>query len=479
MRKEFVVNIFLLVLINLIVKPAYLFGIEARVQDLVGTEAYGLYFSLFNFVFLFQFINDPGLQTWNAQFVPKNRENIARHLGHLTSTKLILGFIFISLVLLAAYVIGYKEKLILILIAVNLILSSVFMLIRSNISGLGFYKIDSFLSTLDKLLMIFIIGYFVWFSPIKEAFSIYYFLLAQMISITIAVVLAALILIKRSSFTLPKLKASSIIYILRQTAPYVLTMIFMTAYNKLDGVMLGYWIDDNNYQAGVYASAYRFYDAANMIGYLFAALLLPMFAANMFEKETLWELQSLGLRYAALAAIIVVFVLVFYGPVILPMLYSDYEPQFYQTLKFLIFGYLAMAIGYIYGTLLVATGKVRRVNAVYAFGLVVNILLNIILIPWKGALGAAVAAVITQTIVLLGQIVVVKRELGIFPYKEDVFKLLLYFLLSYSTFYAINSIFNLHWVLSMVVCVLICLLLPFPLRVVRLKELALLVNKEV
>ncbi|MDV7402501.1 hypothetical protein RZS08_64360, partial [Arthrospira platensis SPKY1] len=61
----------------------------------------------------------------------------------------------------------------------------------------------------------------------------------------------------------------------------------MTAYNKIDGVFLGILMDDNGYQAGVYASAYRFYDAANMIGYLFAALLLPMFAAHMFDRGIL------------------------------------------------------------------------------------------------------------------------------------------------------------------------------------------------
>jgi O-antigen/teichoic acid export membrane protein len=80
----------------------------------------------------------------------------------------------------------------------------------------------------------------------------------------------------------------------------------MTSYNKLDGVMLGSMLDDNYYQAGVYASAYRFYDAANMVGYLFAALLLPMFAANISEMRVLKDLKNIGVRYTSVSALILV-----------------------------------------------------------------------------------------------------------------------------------------------------------------------------
>ena len=39
----------LLVLLNAIVKPFWIFAIDRQVQNVVGFEAYGVYFSLFNF----------------------------------------------------------------------------------------------------------------------------------------------------------------------------------------------------------------------------------------------------------------------------------------------------------------------------------------------------------------------------------------------------------------------------------------------
>lgn len=94
MKREFIINIILLLFINFLIKPIYIFGIDTHIQNLVGIEAYGFYFYYFNFVFLFQFINDPGIQNWNAQFVPKNRLIIGTHVGSVLQVKGILAILF-------------------------------------------------------------------------------------------------------------------------------------------------------------------------------------------------------------------------------------------------------------------------------------------------------------------------------------------------------------------------------------------------
>ena len=59
MKKEFLFNLVLLVAVNAVVKPVYIFGIDRGVQNLVGTKAYGVYSSLFAFTFLLQNVNGP------------------------------------------------------------------------------------------------------------------------------------------------------------------------------------------------------------------------------------------------------------------------------------------------------------------------------------------------------------------------------------------------------------------------------------
>ena len=49
MNREFLINALFLVLVNLLIKPFYVFGIERVIQDRVGAETYGLYATLFSF----------------------------------------------------------------------------------------------------------------------------------------------------------------------------------------------------------------------------------------------------------------------------------------------------------------------------------------------------------------------------------------------------------------------------------------------
>ena len=53
MQKKFLSSLGLLVLLNLIVKPLFILGIDAEVQNRVGQEDYGLYFGLLNLSFIF------------------------------------------------------------------------------------------------------------------------------------------------------------------------------------------------------------------------------------------------------------------------------------------------------------------------------------------------------------------------------------------------------------------------------------------
>lgn len=53
MQKKFVSSLLLLLFLNLLVKPLWIFGIDLTVQNRVGAEQYGLYAAIFSFTFVF------------------------------------------------------------------------------------------------------------------------------------------------------------------------------------------------------------------------------------------------------------------------------------------------------------------------------------------------------------------------------------------------------------------------------------------
>ena len=59
-------------------------------------------------------------------------------------------------------------------------------------------------------------------------------------------------------------------------------------------------------------------------------------------------------------------------------------------------GFTGIATTYIFGTLLTANGSIRQLNFMAFFGMILNITLNLILIPRYQAHGSAYASLVTQ-----------------------------------------------------------------------------------
>ena len=353
------------------------------------------------------------------------------------------------------------------------------MLFRSGmVAGMGHYRIDSLLSSLDKLLMIIILGYLLWFSDYRQSFDIKYLIYGQSIAYLVACLTAFVFIIKKIKPVFKPINAQEFLKVIKASTPFVLIMIFMTTYNKLDGVMLGWLLNDNNYQVGVYAAAYRFYDAANMVGYLFASLLLPMYASHIGDKSMIAELLETGIKYTAALSLVIVVIVLFFGDEILKLLYSEYQSDFFKASQLLMISYFMVSISYIYGTLLVASGKVGNLNLVFGAGLVINVVLCLVLIPEYKAVGASVATLVTQSLVMVGQIYFVRKQIGITLSVQEVLRIVFFAMGISGIFLVFTSILDIEWYLILGLCILICVLLSFIFKIFDKKDLSIIQIKK-
>ena len=81
---------------------------------------------------------------------------------------------------------------------------------------------------------------------------------------------------------------------------------------------------------------------------------------------------------------------------------------------------------YIFGTLLTAGGKLRTLNIIAGTSVLVNIVLNLILIPEQGAYGAAIASFFTQAVTAVCQIILVFRLLPVSFKTVDIFRITIF-----------------------------------------------------
>jgi len=98
-----------LVILNVIIKPIWIFGIDRQVQNVVGTAAYGAYFSLFNFSIVFSFLLDWGLTAYYNRQLATGKENFANKAGNFLFIKLLFAFIYTMVILAVAWLSGISR----------------------------------------------------------------------------------------------------------------------------------------------------------------------------------------------------------------------------------------------------------------------------------------------------------------------------------------------------------------------------------
>jgi O-antigen/teichoic acid export membrane protein len=398
MQKKFVTNLALLLFLNLLVKPFYIFAIDAEVQNQVGAEDYGLYFSIFSFSFLFNILLDLGITNFNTKNIAQNHHLLEKHFGSILSLKFVLvGFYFLFSFFLG-FIIGYDQMQLkmLVLLLINQSLVSIILYFRSNLTGLHLFKQDSFISILDRVLLILSMGLLLYGSVTNKPFKIEWFILMQTGSYAITAFVAYLLIKKRSKKLSLKLKTPFSMMILKKSVPFALLVLMMTFYYRIDSVMLERMLPDGAEQSGIYAMGYRFFEASNNISYLFAVLLLPIFSRMIKLKENVGPLVATAFRILISGAVFLAAVSWFFGEDILNLLYKAHVAEATQPFKVLMICFVAVASNYIFGTLLTANGNLKVLNIVAFSGMVGNIVLNLILIPKYMVLGAAFASLITQ-----------------------------------------------------------------------------------
>ena len=90
MLKKLFSGLFWVLLLNLLVKPFWIFGIEVGVQNAVGVETYGFYFSIFNLAYIFNILLDLGITNFNTRNIARHPQLIGKHLSGILGIKVLL-----------------------------------------------------------------------------------------------------------------------------------------------------------------------------------------------------------------------------------------------------------------------------------------------------------------------------------------------------------------------------------------------------
>jgi O-antigen/teichoic acid export membrane protein len=163
-------------------------------------------------------------------------------------------------------------------------------------------------------------------------------------------------------------------------------------------------------QAGIYAMGFRFFEAYNMISYLFAVLLLPIFSGMLERKENPNQIVALSAKILFVGTWLFALIGILWNKQVMEFTYGAGQEEAAAAYRWLMVGCVGFSMQYIYGTLLTARGELKFLIRLMIVAVIINLGLNLFLIPLYGAQGAAMANAFTQCGLLIAEAVHCHRK---------------------------------------------------------------------
>jgi len=183
-------------------------------------------------------------------------------------------------------------------------------------------------------------------------------------------------------------------WLLKESWPMGLYLIIFTSYDRaLDSMIINhYW---GASRVAWYGLGYKIYGNLIMPAYFFISNVFPMLSVKNRDKKKIFDRSLLISLVMALTVMVVMYVL---APLAIKILAGD---SFYASVEVLRVLLLALGfsyIGHIVGFTLISEGGQKEMLKVGLGALLINLVLNLLLIPYFGIIAAAWVTVLTEAI---------------------------------------------------------------------------------
>jgi O-antigen/teichoic acid export membrane protein len=368
--------------------------VVAWVARYLGPEQFGLMNYALSFVALFSALSIMGLNGITVRNIVSNPENKEEYLG----TTLLLKF-FGSLSMLIISVIGIaliepdntSVQLFVLIVALGYIFKSfdtIDLWFQSQVQSK--YSVFS-RSIAFVIISILKIGLVITQAP----------LVAFVLMYALDNLLAALLLIylyhKKVTFSFFEwqVKYDVMKSLLKDSWPLILSGIAVMLYMKIDQVMIGNMLGDS--QLGIYSAAVKLSEAWYFIPMIVSGSVFPAIL-NTRKKSRELYLERLQMLYDSftLFSIIVAFITTFIAPFVVHIIYGVEYIEAAAVLSIHIWAGVFVFLGVASSKYLVAENLTKISFYRTSIGAITNLILNFLLIPEYGILGAAIATLISQ-----------------------------------------------------------------------------------
>jgi len=202
--------------------------------------------------------------------------------------------------------------------------------------------------------------------------------------------------------------------VFKKALPLFVIITFNLIYYRIDTVMLSVMKDQT--AVGLYGASYKILEILIAIPGMFMGILLPLFAKYYIQDKTRFQhiFQQAYNILVTIAIPLAVAGILLSNKILNLIAGQDFMPAT-STLQVLFIGIGFIFLGNLMGHILIGASLQNKSMYIAIIGAVFNVALNLYLIPIYSYLGAAIATAITEGLVLLSYIYLVKKHIQYFP----------------------------------------------------------------
>jgi O-antigen/teichoic acid export membrane protein len=369
----------------------------------LGVEGFGTYQRAEAFVFLFSILASLGLDMILTREVACHSPRTPEYLAGVMTLKLLLGPVCIALVLGFARARGYQGDFLwgIWCYSFVLLLTTVAQTYDAVFQGLDEMGYIAIANIVNQLVFVILGG-----ACVLVGRDLRWILATLVVAAVVRLVVSARLMARlRLAWVRPR--PGALFYLLLQSIPIAFAASFVIVYQQLDAVLLGEL--KGNAEVGWYKASAKFLLFFTVLRESFLVAIYPVFASVAHgDRERLGGLVTRAVRYQMIVALyfIICFVIL---PRVAPTLLGSGFTNTAAVLPIMALMLVPQTVSITMGRVLVASGNQKRVMVATGLALVVNVGLNLTLIPRFGYMGAATAAMASELAVASVNVYYVQR----------------------------------------------------------------------
>ncbi len=440
-----IVSYFLAIVFNIIIARKF------------GAEIYGNYILIYSILSIFSVIVTLGIKDGLMYFLPRlNADDNVKDNRNLTTTTLIVSFFLGLLVILIIFLVSNQLSFTVFgsisysksfrILSFLIITDALTDLMRASLRGNDEIKQYALGDILLGLFRILIITIFIIIGLNENVLFLCY------VSASVITLIYYLFVFKQKKLFGKVNKNSINLYksMLLMFYPGMFTAILLLLQFKIDKIMIGTFLDDSS--VGIYNIAITI---ANLSSFLFVVLntiMSPLISKMYYENnlEKLSEIYKTTTKWTSSIN------LLFFALVII--LNREFLQVFGTEFQVGAIALLLVTLGQVINSstgsssaLINMTGRVKINFFLNLIAVIINVSLNIVLIPIYGINGAAFATMVSIIFLNLSSVIYIHSKMKLHPFSKKMLKQIVIISTSLFFSYILYNMINLNWLFSILV----------------------------